>query len=812
MSYQMFMNLCRRIGLAVPLAVLWSSSVFAIDDADLFGPAGSELFGSRTLVLPNGNYVVTDPGFDANGVKDVGAVHLYDGKTDTIISTLTGSNAGDQVGLDSLVSVGRSNFVAGSSLWNENRGAVTWIDGRIGLSGEVSDENSLVGASPGDFVGATFASGFGNEIPSITRLQNGHYVVDTSGWAREGVDNVGAATWGDGNAGVMGEVSEINSLVGSSEQDFIKLLRTLDNGNYLVGSSSWDSSSTEDVGAVAWASGTGGTVGEISKKNALVGSRTDDRVGTGIAQLNGGHYVVQSPNWNRESGTDVGAVTWGNGEDGSVVGVVSETNSLIGKSTFHRLGSRVEILTNGNYLVINREWDASQSALGVGAVAFGSRTGGLVGEMSAANSLVGEASNDGADIEAVGLANGHYVISMPGWDDTVNNFVDAGTVIWADGETGISGLVSENTQIVGNRDQASVGRNLSLPNITPLTNGNFVINSPNWVNGAGLRVGASTWVDGSGPATGSVGAANSLIGVEDGDAIGIISVALTNGNYVVTDDEGNFDFDHVTWGSGTAGVVGTVGENRGLVGEDPGAELDEVIPLTNGNYVVLSPTWDSGETEEDVGAITWGNGADGSTVGTVDVTNSLIGAQARDRVGVGDRALLWNGGLIQTSVFFSNGGLAEAGAISWISGDQPTTGVVGSSNSLIGSSANDQIGQYSLCFFVADPGCGTYGELPSGNILAASSRFDDGGIQDAGAVVYLSNAAPTTGAITDANAAIGTPPGGVGSLPPNILLTSCSKVPLSTTQNRVILLDLTNPPGGPGESRIIFKGNFEGGC
>jgi hypothetical protein len=44
---------------------------------------------------------VTDPGYDLTSpttILNVGAVHLYNGSTGALISTLTGSTANDQVG------------------------------------------------------------------------------------------------------------------------------------------------------------------------------------------------------------------------------------------------------------------------------------------------------------------------------------------------------------------------------------------------------------------------------------------------------------------------------------------------------------------------------------------------------------------------------------------------------------------------------------------------------------------------------------------------------------------------------------------
>lgn len=791
--------------LVVLAAFSISSAALAVVDSDLAGPPGSESFGMSVLVLANGNYAATDPDFDAEGVENVGAVYLFDGATDTIISTLTGSGADDRVGSDGLLAVGSSNFVVSSSEWNERRGAVTFVNGETGLSAIVSSTNSLVGSAPGDVVGQTFFSGFGSGVPSAKRLSNGHYVVESVRWSG-GPDLAGAVTWGDGEAGVTGEITPGNSLVGGAEGDIIQLIRSLDNGNYLVGSDSWDAGSVEDVGAVAWASGNGGSVGLISGANSLIGSQADDRVGRnrGVIDLGNGHYVVRSPQWSGGGPSRAGAVTWGNGENGATVGTVSDANSLVGASANEQLGGDVVGLTDGDYLVVTRNWNASPSLLGVGAVAYAPGNGGLAGTIGVGNSLVGVSGNDGAGISAFALDNGHYVVSMPGWDDAANGYTDAGAVIWGDGDAGITGPVTAAGSLVGNRDEARVGSNLGGEAITPLRNGNYVINSPRWKNTQDEIVGAATWMDGSGPASGTVSTANSLHGQAPEDGIGRATVALTNGNYVVVGgEESRFDLDHVTWGSGTGGLAGPVDETRSLVLGSGGGEIGTVVALANGHYVVLSPFWEDASTDADVGAITWGNGEDGSTVGTLGIGNSLIGAQALDRISAGDRVLLANGSLLQTSVFFSNGAETEAGAITWIAGDQPTTGVVGIDNSVIGSSANDQLGQYSLCFNTGIVGCGSYGELPDGDWLVASSRFDDGSEVDAGAVVRVSGTGPTTGTVTEDNAAIGSSATFIGRLPRQILLTKSQKFPLATGSNSILILNLSE------DADTLFRDSFE---
>ena len=59
---------------------------------------------------------------------------------------------------------------------------------------------------------------------------------------------------------------------------------------------------------------------------------------------------------------------------------------------------------------------------------------------------------------------------------------------------------------------------------------------------------------------------------------------------------------------------------------------DGVTALSNGNYVVRSPHWDNGAVV-DAGAVTWGNGTTGVT-GAVSAANSLVGSTADDQVGI----------------------------------------------------------------------------------------------------------------------------------------------------------------------------------
>ncbi|MFY7866281.1 hypothetical protein, partial [Roseateles sp.] len=123
-------------------------------------------------------------------------------------------------------------------------------------------------------------------------------------------------TWGSGSAGVSGVVSSINSLVGSQTNDYVGSygITALSNGNYVVRSSNWANGSNANAGAVTWGSGSTGISGVVSSSNSLVGSQAEDRVGSDdITALSNGNYVVSSSSWDSGGIANAGAVTWGNG-------------------------------------------------------------------------------------------------------------------------------------------------------------------------------------------------------------------------------------------------------------------------------------------------------------------------------------------------------------------------------------------------------------------------------------------------------------------------------------------------------------------
>ena len=249
--------------------------------------------------------------------------------------------------------------------------------------------------------------------------------------------NAGAVTWGNGNGGTVGVVSEDNSLVGSQAYDMVgaTVITKLSNGNYLVNSLYWKNGGVASAGAVTWGNGSSGVTGIVTVTNSLVGSTTNDNVGSSFA-LSNGNYVVVSRGWDNAGVVDVGAVTWGDGT-GGITGVVTVTNSLVGSQAGDQIGyDGVTPLSNGNYLVRSPYW-ANGLALNAGAITWGDGEGGTVGAISPDYSLVGSPGYEiSGDIMVTELSNGNYVVSMPGWRN--GNATNAGAVTWGDCSIGVT--------------------------------------------------------------------------------------------------------------------------------------------------------------------------------------------------------------------------------------------------------------------------------------------------------------------------------------------------------------------------------------
>jgi hypothetical protein len=694
-----------------------------ITRTDILGPTGSGVFGETVTVLTNGNFVVVDSQYTpGGGPNQIGAVYLYNGDTLALISTLTGSQAYDAVG----------------------------------------------------------AGG-------VTQLSNGNFVVTSLFWSNGTLTSAGAITWCSGITGCNGEVSASNSLVGMEVGESIGFggVNALSNGNYVVNDPFRDNGSITEAGAVTWCSGMSGCIGETNASNSLMGSHTNDMVGSrdyshsGIFVLSNGNYVVASAKWDNGAITDAGAVTFCRGA-GGCQGTVSPANSMVGSQTGDRVGygglwGNVIELANGNYVVNNPYWhndspppgavtwcsgtsgcqgpvSADNSVVGaaglgdyrlgvltngnfvvwssswnngsitnVGAARWCSGTSGCNGPMTPENSLVGSQANDGVGLVEV-LTNGNYVVRSPRWDNGA--IVDVGAVTWCSGTGGCVGPVTETNSLVGSHTGDDTGDGGPYP----LLNGNYVVLYPYWDNGIIVDAGAARWCSGLGGCTGPITQANALVGTTTNERVGLgYFTRLANGNYVLS--RGG-----TIWCNGTSGCTGPASSTSRL------NSTGHVYALSTGDYVVSNTSWDNGPATG-AGAVTWCSGTSGCS-GEVTAANSLVGSTTLDQIGE-KVTVLPNGGYAVYSQYWDNGSIADAGSVTWCDRYGGCTGVVSATNSLVGSQTNDQIGSG-----------GVYA-LTNGSYVVMSPLWYSGTITDAGAITWADNEGNTIGPVSELNSVTG---------------------------------------------------------
>jgi hypothetical protein len=382
-------------------------------------------------------------------------------------NSLVGASRQDRVGGTTIfgkpgvIALRDGNYVVVANTWDngfaEDAGAVTWAPGDGSLVGEVSVANSLVGTQAADYVGA-----------DVQPLANGNYIVQNPNWDNAALVNAGAVTWADGSVATVGTIGAHNSLVGSHPGDQIGLLATtLENGNYVVASPLWDDDAVENVGAVTWRNGSGVQPGVVSATNSLVGTHPNDSIGyitiiglppLGIIRLSNDNYVVASPDWDMDQLTDAGAATWGDGSVG-VSGPISAQNSIIGSAIDDNVGLFIVPLLNGNYVVASPFWSEER-----GAATWGDGVSGSAGSVSAANSLVGSQPEDFVAASGIHpLPNGDYIVASERW--SAGETLRVGAATRGAGVGGIAGEVTPQNSIIGalRNDQVGAGGATALP-------------------------------------------------------------------------------------------------------------------------------------------------------------------------------------------------------------------------------------------------------------------------------------------------------------------------------------------------------------
>ena len=606
------------------------------------------------------------------------------------------------------------NVVVIDSSWGDgvlnSIGAVYLYDSETGAL-----ISSLTGQSEEDWVGAD----------GIVELPNGDFVVLSSSWngGVGGPGDVGAVTWVNSTTGLTGVVSVTNSLVGSQNSDGVgsEGATVLTNGNVVIGSASWHSG-TDDVGAATWMPATGIT-GEVSITNSLIGVAGGDRVGAKVIALSNGNYAVAVDAWNNTRG----AVTWGNGATG-ITGVVGAANSFVGSNVDDRIGNRLYALTNGKYVLSSYFWNSH-----TGAATLLRGDGPSTGTVSVTNSLVGSAPNDWVSGAVYPLPNGNYVVCSGGWNNS------RGAATWGSGTTGVVGAVSAANSLVGGQPNSGVCNGPDEKSVLALSNGNYIVYSPEWDDRGLVSLGAMTWGSGSTGVTGEVSTTNSVVGESEGGGSSMGFVALSDGHFLLShygmSYAGADNAGGVRFGDGASSITGVITTTNSLYATIANSEFGSVTQLSDGSLVFYSERWNG-----NAGLVHWADVTQ-PLVGEVNATNSVVGECADQRIG--SRVTpLQNGRYVVHSYQWEPCGSAttDLGAVTWMESG-PTTGTVSAENSVIGDSASDKIGDT-----YDDDKIGVTAHS-SGDWSLVAPSWDRGADSDVGAVVSLPGDRRITGTV-----------------------------------------------------------------
>lgn len=632
-----------------------------------------------------------------------------------------------------VVALPNGNIVVADPRFDADRGAVHLYSPR----GERI--STLRGAAAGDGLGAG----------DIVVLPSGNFLIANQGASNGPVVAAGSVTWVNGRSGLNGTVSSLNSLVGRRDVDRVgSAIVVLRNGNYLVLSPYWDrddgASVLRDAGALTWGSGEAGVAGAVSVANSLVGRSQDDAVGTAAVELGSGHVAVPVPDWDGDTARDVGAVAWLDGANGGA-GEVHAGNALIGSHYGDRVGARlVPLGGDGGYYVASETWGDGSAAFG--ALTWCSGSMPCADTVSAANSIIGSTPGDLFDASGLALPDGRMLALLPGWNEPSTQAAAAGAIAVLPADRSLVGHLDPARLLHGTRAGDNIGGSARL-----LDNGNAVVVSRHRHDGSNIDGGMVSFIDAAAPAVGAASEQNALV-VDDGASLSVATLA--SGRYVVAcprcDIDGVPDAGAVAWAD-SHGVAGRIGSGNALHGISPGDNVgSSVTALGNGNYVVASPHWGRSILSPDVGAATWVNGSNGiarnsATRGVaVSSSNSLTGAQRGDLVGAGAVLALSNGNYVVGSHHWSNGAMADVGAVTWANGNEGISGVVDASNSLVGGSAGDRVG-YSVV------------ALASGNYAVGAPEWDEhlpsgAVVVDGGAATWVDGTRGLTGLVGAGNA------------------------------------------------------------
>jgi filamentous hemagglutinin family protein len=612
--------------------------------------------GASTLSgIDNGHALLVAPGYGGGKgaianlgltvALPVGTLTSGTGTLGTSVSALMGVSTTDALGSGGIYQArsSTSKVLVFSPSWSLSTGAITLIDTSVTTSGgSLSSANSLVGAAANDRVGQSGAS-------NLYELAGGQilFVTPTFG-AGTNTSGKGALTVVSTLSALTGTVGTSGSnLLGSTADDFNGLTTqpydTSSGYNYTyyanaayVSLPNWTDSAASLASAGALIrilpSMTGNAT--ISSANALVGTHTNDRVGTsGSLSLAGDGITIYTSNYDSGKGllsfTGLGFAAKGAIDNQASTGTVS----LRGLAAGDLAGYQITSLNVGGG---KRVLLAPNYSSGKGAIANLDITAGVTGgTLGSGNALVGSSAGDRVGSGgAYSIQGGYYAVGSSSWSSSTGalTFSDANGIFDL-------GVLGSGNSLIGAAPGDRVGA--LVYDYTQFGDGKLLLQSRYWGSGTtGSGKGALTLLQSPSMAKGVIDASNSLVGASNGDGNYSVVSYDNNGcpysycnrtNVVVSNSNYGGNKGMVLYFSTQAatGPSGVIGAGNALVGSVAGDRVGYSVQVNSRGVMVVSPNWSN-----NTGAITMA-GFTNLPTGAITSANSLVGAQVGDGLGNG---------------------------------------------------------------------------------------------------------------------------------------------------------------------------------
>lgn len=508
---------------------------------------------SKVIPLKNGNWVVSFPSDDVNGIQNVGSVKLVNGITGAIIATIVGENSNDRIGAFPNYELSNGNFVIRSAITSKI------VNGQTG---------------------AVITNLPGNTIPFV--LSNGNYVVSSPNENVGDLVKAGVTRLIHGTTGIT--IAAISGDNTNDSQGYMNI-QVLKNNNFTISTPMDDVNGIVDAGSVKLVNGSTGAV--IA---TYTGDNSEDQIGYQYNNHNeefeNNYFLITSPLDDVNNIVDMGTVKLVNGSSGALIKTI-----LIGKSHYvdqnGTLTRGLEILQVNNNFVIANSYDTVSEVAFAGSIKlFNGATGNLISSFSGNN------TDDYLGIWGLTkLSNNNFIVKSP-FDD-VNGISNAGSVMLINGSTG---------NLIATISGDNIDDKYGYTSRTPiLENGNFIIDaSEDDVNSA-VDAGSVKLVNGL---TGAV--IVTISGDNTNDRFGreYSTKILKNNNLVI---ENRYDDANGLTDNGSVFIVnGSTGAIIShLVGDNDGDTFggDFVVELSSGD-ILISTSLDDVNGITDAGSLT----------------------------------------------------------------------------------------------------------------------------------------------------------------------------------------------------------------